>query len=510
MSIQGALRPAHQPKLRRGGDVAQRLANRATLLCLEAATLAGLCLATWWLSSTIISPHWAWAAMLEFAWLCILCFRIEPKGFALLLPIIVITRASVVVALTSIEYGVRLPELALVGEAGPYTSSYVCIAAILFASSLAGFRFLMNHLHVSRTSALTPVFDRFARPISLCVIALGGLAVLWLLGLGLVRGFPLLLNMDRFLFRRVFADPLTLNILNCKSIVACALGLVSFALPVSRILKTWSNAVFTIFVAVNFFYGDKFFIMISTASSFFSPYLYLQYKYILKRLPYLVAISLLVLLPVSGITWFIYSDQGRATVEATSQKLTERFAAQGELWYLQAKIGAPVVDWRDDIVAKNIEALSVKQVDLFALRNGIGPAYFMNRYAPSKFRAAQMRGGGLITYTMALEPLALVMFGWFGLVLTLIVSGFLFAAGACYLAYAIERRLMPSMIFAGYLIVMLKSYSAQGAPWVVVSIFTLKWLSVVLVIEMVLSFVGFFQSTTTPRFRLKSTPRRSC
>lgn len=436
--------------------------------------------------------------MLEFGWLCFLCFRIEPQGFALLLPLIVITRASVVVALTSIEYGVRLPELAIVGEAGPYTSSYVCVAAILFASSLASFRFLMNHLHVRGIGALTPVFDRFARPISLCVIGLGALSILWLLGLGLSRGFPLLLNMDRFLFRRVFADPLTLNILNLKSIVASALGLVSFALPVSRVIKTWSNIVFTAFVAVNFLYGDKFFIIISTVSSFFAPYLYLQHKYVMKRLPVLAAVGLLVLLPVSAITWFIYSNQGRATVEATSQKLTERFAAQGELWYLQTKIGAPAIDWHDDIVEKNVASLSVKQVDLFALRNGIGPAYFMNRYAPGNFRISQMQGGGLITYTMALEPLALAMFGWLGLVLTLMVSGFLFAAGACYLAYAIERRLMLSMIFAGYVIVMLKAYSTQGAPWVVVSIYTLKWLSVVLIIELVLSIIGSSQSTMPP------------
>lgn len=483
--------------------------NRATLLCLEAAVLAGFCLTTWWLSSIVISPHWAWIAMLQFAWLCFLCFRIEPQGFALLLPIIVISRASVVVALTSIEYGVRLPELGIAGEPGPYTSSYVCVAGVLFASCLASFRFLMNHTRIAQASSLTPVFDRFARPIALCVIALGVLSTMWLLGLGLTRGFPLLLNIDRFVFRRVFADPLTLNILNCKSILGGALGLVAFALPVSRIVKTWASATFSIFIAVNFLYGDKFFIIISTACSFFAPYLYLRHRYVLRRLPYLATVSLVVLLPVGAITWFIYSDQGRATVEATTQKLTERFAAQGELWYLQTKIRAPAIDWHDNIVEKNVEALSVKEVDLFALRNGIGPGYFMNRYAPVKVRAAQMRNAGAVTYTMALEPLALALFGWLGLLLTLMVCGVLFAAGACYLVYAIERRLMLSMFFAGYVTLTLKSFSAQGTPWVIASIYTLKWLSIVIIIEMAFSILGARQDTIAPRLRLKLLSNRS-
>jgi hypothetical protein len=95
---------------------------------------------------------------------------------------------------------------------------------------------------------------------------------------------------------------------------------------------------------------------------------------------------------------------------------------------------------------------------------------------------------------MALEPLALAHFGWLGLFVTMILSGGLFALGALYLAYGIERRLILSTVFSGYIMVLMRSFSTQGGPWVVASVFTLKWLSVVLGIELVLLVVAASQN----------------
>ena len=455
----------------------------SALLWLESTILLGSCLVVWWLSTTFVTPLWSWVSLLQFLWLCLLCFRCEPQGFALFLPI-VISRASVVVALIAIEYQARLPELGITGTAGPFTASYVVVTAVLFGSYLAVFNGARTAFLTGRPGVLTLAFDRYATPVSAAVLAAAIGATLWLLAVGSMRGFPLLVNMDRFVFRRLFADNLTLNILNCKALVASALGLVVFCLPVAARWKRSAALAFLVFVAVNFLFGDKFFIILMTASCFFAPYLYFHHRTVRQRLGRAVAIGTLMMAPILGVTWFIYSDQGRMSADATSQRLAERFAAQGELWYLQSRVGAPLTQWNEPFVAGNLEAMTIKQVDLFALRNGVGPAYFMNRYSPDKLRGAIGRNAGAVTYTMALEPLLLANFGWLGLVLGLVLCGGLFALGSLYIAYAIERRLILSVVFSGYIMVLMRSFSTQGGPWVIASVFTLKWLSVVLAIEL--------------------------
>lgn len=399
-----------------------------------------------------------------------------------------------VVALIAIEHGARLPEVALSGTPGPHTASYVFLSALLFASYLVSFRLLRRAMRWSDRNVLTTTFDRYAVTVTAVIVALGIGATLWLIVVGAARGFPLLAGVDRFVFRRIYADGLTLNILNFKSILSGALGLVAFCLPVSATWKRVSMLTCAAFVCVNFLFGDKFFIILITISCFLAPYLYVNYHVVTKRIGTTLAIGAMLMGPVLAVTWFIYSDQGRMSVEATSQRLSERFAAQGELWYIQNRIGGPLIGWNGQFVSRNVEAMSVKNVDLFALRNGLGPAYFMNLYSPDRLRAAQGRHAGAVTYTMALEPLALAHFGWLGLFVTMILSGGLFALGALYLAYGIERRLILSTVFSGYIMVLMRSFSTQGGPWVVASVFTLKWLSVVLGIELVLLVVAASQN----------------
>jgi Family of unknown function (DUF6418) len=461
-------------------------------LWLQGVVLFGSCLATWWLSSIFVNPAWSWIALLQFVALCLLCFQCEPQGFALFLPI-AITRASVIVALNAIEHGARLPELGITGTPGPHATSYVLVTSVLFASYLAAFATLRRCLRSPDRGVLTAVFDRYAVWVSAAVVAVAAGATLWLVAVGATRGFPLLVNMDRFVFRRLFADNLTLNILNCKSVVASALGLVTFCLPVDRLWKRLASVTCLVFVCVNFLFGDKFFIILMTVSCFFAPYLYLHHRRVRQRIGLFLGVTAVLMAPVMGVTWFIYSDQGRASVEATSQHLSERFAAQGELWYLQNRIGAPLIARNNQFLADNAEAMSVKGVDLFALQHGLGPAYFMNRYSPDNVRAAQGRHAGAVTYTMALEPLVLANFGWLGLVVAMVLCGALFALGFLYVAYAIERRLILSMVFSAYIMVLMRSFSTQGGLWVLASVFTLKWLSIVLAIELILLLLAASQ-----------------
>jgi hypothetical protein len=492
---------------RRHGSATTTLQDRrvAALFCLEGAALLGSCLLVWWLSAVLVNAAWSWLALVQFVWLCVYCFRLEPQGFSILLPI-VITRASGVVALIAIEYGARLPEVGLSGTPGPHTTSYVFFTGLLFASYLAAFHVLHRLLRTSEARGLTKIFDRYAAPISAIVVVIVTGATLWLFAIGASRGFPLLVNMDRFVFRRVYADNLTLNILNCKALLAGALGLVTFCMPVSQPLRRISSVTCLVFIFINFLFGDKFFIILSTVASFFIPYLYVHHRTATQKFGLLVMASALLMVPVMGVTWFIYSDQGRASVEATTQRLTERFAAQGQLWYLQNKIGAPATKWDREFINRNYGAMFVKKVDLFALQNGLGPAYFMNLYSPAKIRAAQGRNAGSVTYTMALEPLLLANFGWIGLCTGLIACGWLLALGALYVAYAIKRRLILSMVFSGYIMLLLRSFATQGTPWVVASIFTLKWLSVVLGVELSLMLLAVSQNGSRlrkqPSFRL--------
>lgn len=463
--------------------------RRFYMQMLEIVLCVACICSVWMLAETITSAWWSIAALFIFCWLCFMLFRLEPRGTALLLPIVTY-RFSVVISLAFIEFGAEIPELGTFGRPGTHTISYVFYMAIMFGSFALFFRPMASMLAPNPNSIITRLFDRHASLLGLFVVAFAGIATLILIFQGLRTGFPLLTGTDRFLFRRMIADPITANILAFKSLICFPLGVVAFAVPAPRLIRIGAIVVFAVFLLINFLFGDKFFIIIAAALSFFAAYIFINYQTVRRHLGKFCLIAVICVSPLFALTYFIYSGGGRESVEHTVQRMGGRIAGQGELWYLQNSLGAPAFNWDADFVRRNIQALAMRDMN-YPLRASIGPAYFSNRYAPDRIRASMQRQGGRVTYTMAMEPLGLAVLGWGGLALMMAGVGGLVAFFSGFYARAITGRSVISAFFAGYLEQLVRSMTSQGAPWVLFGFSVLKWLFVVVAIEIMMVVAAY-------------------
>lgn len=456
--------------------------NQTIHLWIEAGIFAGCLLVLAVTATSAANPHLSVVAAAMFFWMIVLSLRLSPRGTILLIPFI-ISSASSMVALVMIEYGAEIPELGMMGLPNGSTSTYVVYTTICFWFFLLSFNWIVGS-DLRSIKQISLLFDRYATPIALGILAIGALSIAYLMLAGLKSGFPLLTGADRYAYRRFSADIITLYLLNLKATISIILGMVSFLLPVSRLLKLASTSIFICLSLVFFLFGEKFFTQLLSLATFMTPYLYHNHKRLLQLLPVLLIGGGLALVAVSTVTWFIYSNGGRENPHATMQRLSGRMVGQGELWFLQNQIGARVVNWDSELVEKNARALFVKDINLFAVREGVGPSYFSNRYAPDKIRASILRNAGSVTYAAALEALGLAAFGWAGLILVMIFTGGVIALSSAYLVYAIRLRSVVSCVFAMYIISAVRSYVSQGALWQIIGIYSLKWFAVIFVIEL--------------------------
>jgi hypothetical protein len=432
-----------------------------------------------------IHPAWSLAAFVNYIWLCTVLFRLEPRGTVLILPQL-INNASAMVAMIMIEFGAEMFELGLVGRPGPWSSALAICNLMFCAGFVVAVRPLLKMLDRRSGTEMSLVLDRFANLVAIITLALAGMMALALIFRGLQAGFPLLAGTDRFLFRRFSADKVTLYALNLKFVIGYALGFVAFVVPATRWLRIGAGLMFALLMIIYFLFGDKFFTQLSALSAFAAPYLYYHHRKISRRIWVYALSGLLALSGVMGMTTYIYSKGFTETSAATTKKLSGRMVGQGELWYLQSSIGAPVVDWNAPLIERYLQSLSVKSIDLFAVQNSLGPNYFSNRYAPDYLRASLQRNAGSVTYTAVTEAMGLVLFGWLGLgVLMFVLGGFLGLACA-YIAYAIESRSILSGLFAAYIYVQLRTSIIQATPWVIASVYSARWLVLILAIELAL------------------------
>jgi hypothetical protein len=480
----------------------------ASGVALEAGLLALSFLTAAYASAQWLHPGWSVVALANYVWLCMLLFRLEPRGAVLVLPQL-INNGSCMVAMIMIEFGGEMFELGLVGRPGPWSSALNLCNMAFCIGVIAGFRPLMRLIERRGGYALSPILDRFANALAWAILALVGLIVLALIYRGLQSGFPLLAGMDRFRFRRFAADKVTLYALNLKSVIGYVLGFVAFALPARRWLRLSAIAMFAVLMALYFLFGDKFFTQLAALAAFAAPYLYRNHARVGRHIwRYMVAGGVALAL-VTTVTTYIYSKGFTETTAATTKRLSGRMVGQGELWFLQSSIGAPVVAWNRPLLERYAEAFTIKSTDLFAAQNSLGAHYFSNRYAPDYLRASLHRNAGSVTYTAVTEAMGLVLFGWLGLGAMMFGVGMLMGAACAYIAYSIENRSIISALFSAYIYNQLRISIVQATPWVIGSVYSLRWLALILTTELLLLVLGRGRNDSRMRYRRPvRSPRR--
>lgn len=397
-----------------------------------ALALAALMVANAALAVAAPHPAWAAAALVLFLAGAARLFSLAPAATVMLAPFLVV-HGSVMVSLQAIEGGAYMKEMGVHGHASPAGAGFVLCSALFLCTAALVFTRLQQGARPAGAQPLGASARRL-----LCGAVLGGAAavVAWLVLKGQRAGFPLLTGTDRFAFRAESADVLTLNFLILKYVLAAALGTSAVFAPGPG-WRRLHHGVFGGYVAVSFLYGDKFFIILMAACFYAMPFLVGRPGEITARVRALLPLALLVFASAATVTLFIYSHYGELSAAQTLQRLGERIAGQGQLWFLAVRDSSALLQFDARHVALNLENLVARPAADFTFEHRLAPFYFVERYSPTAFFLSFLHNGGMVTPTMVFEAYSLVMVGYAGLALALVVAG----AWTGWLAWHLSRAM---------------------------------------------------------------------
>jgi hypothetical protein len=407
-------------------------------------------------------------------------FSANAPAVVLVVPFFIL-HCSVMVSLVAIESGGLMKEMGIVGYSSTSGASYVIYSLIFLVSSTLTFARLQRR-SVQSGWLHEQGDDRRPFILSLASLAIGFVATSYLIFAGLRTGFPLLTGTDRFAFRSAEADILTLNLLNLKFTIAAAIG-VGGAFSATTLLRNLHHFLFSSYVAVSFLYGDKFFIILSSAAFYAMPFLLRNPMEIARAIRRLTPFALLAIISVAGVTTFVYSDYGSLGLEETLTKLGERVAGQGQLWFMVVEDSPSWLNLNTTIVKENLASVFSGSGTNYAFEHKLGPFHFVEKYMPSAMYLSFLRNGGWVTPTMVFEAYGLVTFGYLGLAFGMSLMGIVAGYAAHFLARSIMTGNPVNVLLPAYVMAQLVSFMAQAALSAAVSMGTLKACGAFLVLQ---------------------------
>lgn len=377
-------------------------------------------------------------------------FRLRPVACLIFSPIIFL-HFTVLISLNAIESGAYMKEMGQAGYESASSAYYLIVVSVFLMTALAVFTRL-DRGQYAIYKRVVPKNNYFITHWAASLFCIAALLVLF--AKGLISGFPLLEGFDRFAYRRAFGDPITLNLLNLKIVIACFLG-VSAAGCLDSLSKIRHHLLFLSYIFVSFLFGDKFFIIISSSLCYLATQVVFDAKIVRERMMRLLPALLLAIALAIGFTIYIYSGMGTYGVEKTTSLLLGRFAGQGQLWFLSFNNAQELFSFDSQSVILNLKSLVENPAQDYVFEKRIGPFHFIQRYAPYQMYWSFVGNAGFVAPIMVFEAYLLELFGLFGLFPLVIGAG----AGLGVIAYLITAAtksgnpfnvLLPSYLFVQY------------------------------------------------------------
>lgn len=397
-------------------------------------------------------------------------FRKNPVPILLLVPIIFL-HLSVIISLNAIEMGAYMKELGRWGYVSAASSAFVFLVSIFISVAYSTFNYVQAHNLMLATKSIL-VKQNLPFIIKYSGLLFMGLMIIYMLGKGAVTGFPLIAGYDRFAYRSSIGDPVMLNFLIMKIIFASFLAVTSLNLSGRK--RLLCHFTFVTYIAVSFLFGDKFFVVITTGLFYVALHLVDNQELIQKYLrKFFVLAGAFVLLGLV-FTFFIYSGNGSLSFTETFDRVFERFAEQGQLWFVQYNEGFSLIDYNPDEILANIKSFFNKQAQIYAFEQKIGAYYFMPKYAPYQMFMSFERNGGTVTPTMCFEPYYLHLVGFVGVAIVMIIMGIIYGLTVWYIYKAVKSKNPLNIIIPTYILLQLNSTMNTGTIYLIAGVSTLK------------------------------------
>lgn len=458
-----------------GGGVMHSPGRSKRMVIIAGALVLDLAIASWWPNLGI-----SCGATVLFTLALVALLRAEPVGTWLLFPFILL-QVSVLVSLNVIDAGAYMVEMGRAGKPTAAAAAYACYSMLLLTTSIGIYHALRAG---ARAGGAPPRSPEMHGIFQYCLVWCGAGCAAYLLIAGLRTGFPLLMGIDRFEYRRLFADMATVNILNLKSVLACALGTVA-ALTHRRLIKWGASGAFAALMGLSFLYGDKFFIILISIGVFVLPLVIRNpdsaARMILRAAPW-AAVGVASAL---AVTFVMYSDFGARSSSATFEKLGDRVAGQGQLWQIAVEHSPSWIDFDAGKVRENLASLVAENSQDFVFRHHLTAEYFVYKYSPPAMYRSFLHNAGYVTPTMAFEAYSLVMFGYIGLAILIVMTGVFFGWLIAYLHGTIERGELFGVLLPAYVLTQAIKFFTQGTLYNLLSLSTFKWYAALLVLHSV-------------------------
>jgi len=379
--------------------------------------------------------------------LCVLIMRSFPVAFLLFLPIAFL-HFSALVSLNAIEAGAYMREMGRFGYPSAASSIYLLVVSVILCSATLVFYLLSKKefKHANIPGGDRNLFiRRWAAFVFACFV------IAFLLVKGTLTAFPLLQGIDRFEYRRYAGDPITLNFLNMKILIASFLGASAAQCP-AWVDKLRHHLVFLAYICTSFLFGDKFFIIICASLFYVACQAVFNPERVKPRLKRMLPFVLIGVAAASAVTTYIYSNNGALSMAQTAIRLSDRMASQGQLWFLAFEDSPAWIRFDKKEVQLNIESLYRTPSQDFAFEHKLAGLHFVQKYAPRSMYLSFLRNAGYVTPVMVFEAYALDMFGFVGLFLCAAMVGVLLGCIAYQLLAATRsgnpfNALLPAFFF---------------------------------------------------------------
>lgn len=437
---------------------------------------------------------WSFFALGLYIYLLTSIYRLNPLVLLIFSPILVV-QATALLSIGVIETGAHMKEMGRIGYASSSGAAFALLISIfLFVASLflgkdnAPGKINFTQNNVTSTSFM----HAMAAPIGV------GLCVLWLLLKGMSTGFPLIEGVDRFFYRQNFADPITLNLLNLKIVVAAFVGLSCSNCASSR-WKSFHHSVFSAYICASFLFADKFFGIIVSCLMYFAMLVGSRPQDIKNLFGRLALPSIVVLFFALVVTGYIYSGQGAYGFDETIALMLDRFASQGQLWFIAYNENFRWFAFEADDVFSNLKSLlSVPHQD-YVFDHGLSAFHFVFTYAPTEMVYSFARNEGFVAPTGVFEAYMIELFGIFGAFFISVLAGILLGFIGRFMRYSMSLRNPFLILLPSYILVQFYYLIVSGTPYNLFGISAFKAYAAILLLSGVMFFWSKIVAQYAPR-----------
>jgi len=443
-------------------------------------------------------------SLLSTVFYIILVFRLFQKlpiAFLLFSPITFL-HFSVLISLNAIEAGALMKEMGRIGFPSAASAIYVVVAGVFLKAASTVYAATEKN---SRASAIRLDAERYQFLTQWAAMLLGCLAIVFLVLKGLISGFPVLDHIDRFEYRRVSGDKITLYFLNLKLVLSSFIGL-SAACCSSSFNKLRHHVVFIGYIGVCFLFGDKFFNIISACLYYLAVQLVYRPEVIKEVAGRFFVSALLVIMLATAMTVYIYSGNGTLSAETTMKLLFDRFAEQGQLWFVAANNAPEFFKFETQSVIENFNSIFYIPAQDYVFDHHLGAFHFIFKYAPFKMLFSFIGNQGFVAPIMSFEAYGLELFGFVGMFFMVAITGMILGLTARAIMNAIYSGNPFNILLPTYFLVQVYYMIVSGNISTLVGLGAFKAYTALFVFQVLISA---WIKNTQPVVSRKATPSRA-